>query len=66
MNPKEKAKELVDKMLYQIDWNAQESTFKMVAKECSLIAVNELIANEHLEAGDNPYWIRVKQEIQAL
>ena len=40
--------------------------YKQFAKESSLIAVNELIADEHLEVGDNPYWINVKQEIEKL
>jgi hypothetical protein len=64
MTPKEKAIELVDKynkdiMLY---WDLSYNQ----AKKCALIAVDELIANEHLECGDSPYWIRVKKEIETL
>jgi hypothetical protein len=30
---------------------------------CALIAVDELIANEHLEAGDASFWKPVKDEL---
>jgi hypothetical protein len=33
------------------------------AKQCALIAVDELIANEHLEAGDASFWEPVKDEL---
>jgi hypothetical protein len=62
MKPKEKAEELYKKMLFCYQGHIDEYT----AKQCALIAVDELIANEHLEAGDSPYWIRVKKEIETL
>ena len=72
MTPKEKAKELLDKYFfphyvwendgYQVD---EKLTYE-VRKRFALIAVDELIADEHLEAGDSPYWIEVKKEIEAL
>ena len=39
MNAKEKAEELIEKMLYQIKYNCQPSISIMVAKQCALIAV---------------------------
>ena len=64
MTPKEKAKELVNKMAFEI--------CKTDAKQCALIAVDEI-----LKAVDNPdetylmkhsvnYWTEVKQEIEKL
>jgi hypothetical protein len=65
MTPKEKAKELCRRMLYQIEWNAQPSTVKGVAKQCALIAVDELIKDAK-DAEDINYWQEVKQEIEKL
>ena len=66
MEPKEKANELVNKMLDFTDWHNED------AKQCALIAVDEI-----LKAVDNPdetylmkhsvnYWTEVKQEIEKL
>lgn len=75
MTPQEKAKELVDDMHYQIcsDNGLSESdTTKLCAKQCALIAVYEIIKNEHDEDGkiyqynNLQYWQDVKQEIQNL
>jgi len=62
MTPKEKAKELVDKMLYCYQGHLDSYT----AKQCALIAVDEILAN-----GFNPqlpfeYWQQVKTEIKKL
>jgi hypothetical protein len=60
MTPKEKAKELVDKLQFIL-------MSKGFAKQCALIAVDEIlnlhkkVALETLE-----YYQQVKQEIQAL
>lgn len=65
MRPKEKAKQLVDKMSFEV--------CKTDAKQCALIAVNEIInSNPH----SNPlntevystmdWWQEVKQEIEKL
>ena len=69
MTSKEKAKELVDKMMYKIMYNCQPTLSKMVAKQCALIAVDELIKQEsktddYYEIGS--YWEEVKQEINKL
>ena len=71
MTPKEKAKELVDKML--LDWGCNEC-HNHWAKDCALIAVDELLnislpfsefggvmTNNTIE-----YWAEVKQEIEKL
>ena len=64
MTPKEKANELVDRMTFNCnecdnDWNA---------KQCALIAVDEIIKqtdDEHSEYSTN-YWQQVKHEIESL
>ena len=73
MTPKEKANEICNKMLYQIEWNAQPSTVKGVAKQCALIAVHEIINeyDRYLQSCNTndlaiKYWEEVKQEIEKL
>jgi len=72
MTPKEKAKELFDKMFNKIQPDELGLDYKS-AKECATIATNEIIlANPH----SNPlntdvystmgYWQEVKQEIEKL
>jgi hypothetical protein len=68
MTPKEKAKELVDKMLESLYDNGSLS-FKRIlydkAKQCAIIAVDEMIDNcENIF--DVEYWQEVKQEIEKL
>jgi hypothetical protein len=75
MTPKEKADELCRRMLYQIEWNAQPSTVKGVAKQCALIAVDEIVKFMEMDDEHNDclyfanskwvqYLIEVKQEIE--
>ena len=75
MTPKEKAQELYSKMLYQIEWNAQPSTVKGVAKQCAMIAVDEILNNNNKIPGnvsglhtiENTHYLQeVKQEIERL
>lgn len=74
MTPKEKAKDIVDKM-----WLKQRPCFNSLrneinlndtftnAKECALIAVNEIISNrERIKGIDKLYWQRVKEELNKL
>ena len=70
MTPKEKAEELVDKFENYsfMDIDARISSFES-AKQCALIAVDELIKQErktddYYEIGS--YWQEVKQEIELL
>ena len=65
MTPKEKAKELVN----QYDETLTYLESKSKAKQCALIAVDEI--KEYITKYDNhvpdfKYWQEVKQEIQAL
>jgi hypothetical protein len=68
MTPKEKAKELVEAMAF----SCRECDYEAKAKQCALIAVNEIL-KENLELPDLPetiirylYWQEVKQEIENL
>jgi hypothetical protein len=66
MTPKEKAKELVEK--YAIwSWNETVCDYD-VAKQCALIAVNEVIQELIVTDFANrfPYWQEVKKEIENL
>ena len=58
MTPKEKAKELVEKLSYHSYMNSTES-----AKQCALIAVDEIITIQVVKDG---YWQQVKTEIGKL
>ena len=63
MTPKEKAKELIDKML-----NQQSFTEDLYdAKQCALIAVDEIL-NEYWshDTKRRDWWQEVKQEIEKL
>jgi len=59
MTPKEKAEELVDK--FKLNTGANTKINIYVAKQCALIAVDELIK----ETGSK-YWYDVKKEIENL
>jgi hypothetical protein len=63
MNEQEKAKELFNKMFEPNNhyMNKNIEIDKIIAKQCALIAVNELIK----ETGSK-YWYDVKQEIEKL
>jgi hypothetical protein len=69
MKPKEKAKELVDKM-YQYQWRKDTIEFRN-AKQCALIAVDEML-KEHFgdisDYGTRRYYFlkEVKEEIEKL
>ena len=67
MTPKQKAEELVDKMLYCYQGHIDKYT----AKQCALIAVDELIneTNKFFEAISQnrlSFWQQVKTEIEKL
>ena len=65
MTPKEKAKELFD--LMQLDW-ACDSCHNDWAKECALIAVDEILESNmiYLHLHQMVYWQEVKTEIEKL
>ncbi len=66
MTPKEKAEELVDKMLYCYQGHIDEYT----AKQCALIAVDEIFEalDEHHWQNRNvtEYYREVKHELEKL
>ena len=67
MTPKEKAKELIDKFKYYSDVN-HNGNFEN-AKQCALIAVDEIIYNDGFTRLDNyliEFWLNVKHEIEKL
>ena len=71
MTPKEKAKELYDKMLqWQTDANIyiQRNITSPSAKKTSLIAVDEIIKSKPYwdTQEEFEYWYEVKQEIEKL
>jgi acyl carrier protein phosphodiesterase len=72
MTPKEKAQDIFNKMLFEIKYNCQPSLNKMVAKKCSLIAVDEIYNEiddnyDTLHSSDRKqYWQEVKKEIELL
>ena len=68
--PKEKAKELYDKMMYHLMYNCQPTLSEMVAKQCALIAVYEILKSHNNLYGVNSektkYYLEVKKEIEKL
>jgi hypothetical protein len=71
MTPKEKAIKLVDKFMIKIIFNIKqniEATTIEAAKQCALIAVDELIYETQFEVPNirQRYWIEVKQEIEDI
>lgn len=70
MKPKDKAEELILKYL-RIDNDTKEWFHKGLAKQCALIAVDEILSMGIMsESGDwrmaKSYWQEVKQEIENL
>ena len=65
MTPKEKAEYLIDKFIQYTP--ADEDIEYEYAKECALIAVDEILnSNPHLNYGLVAWWQEVKQEIEKL
>lgn len=70
MTPKEKAKELVEKMYLVHSHSASDITYYF-AKQCALIAVIEIIkekngCSKYECYGQDINWNKVKQEIENL
>lgn len=74
MTPKQKAKQLIDNMYMEMsDFMITDKVLEVVAKQCALIAVDEVIecCNEYDEVHENyttqvDYWKQVKNEIEQL
>jgi hypothetical protein len=69
MSPKEKAKELIKRYYRDSDLLVEDLTW-IQAKECALIAVDEILNHHSQEQGlyriDTYYWQQVKEEIEKL
>ena len=63
MTPKEKAYEIWQKMM-----NADLLVDSISAKQCSLVAVDEILSINSVDKDENSsnYWEEVKQEIEKL
>ena len=71
MTPKEKAKELFDRIGKEISRPIKSGGYRFNvnhAKQCALIAVDEIISIEkhHMHLEWTNYWQQVKQEIEKL
>lgn len=77
MTPKEKAKQLYDKMEFETKYNSQPSTVHGMCKKLALVCVDEIelyrkqIEDEYDEDlyhayGVEEYWQEVRQEISLL
>lgn len=65
MTPKEKAAELVKKM-YAVHSNSASDITLHFAKQCAMIAVDEIIEATIDDWSHSEYWQEVKREIQNL
>jgi hypothetical protein len=69
MTPKEKAKELFHyyiKELLSAKYSINGFVIKDLAKQCALIAVDEIINLDYFSVEGREYWQEVKQEIEKL
>jgi hypothetical protein len=71
MTPQEKAKEIFDRMYEAIPAHPEGGSIEYdAAKECALIAVDEILEDRKQIDGmrviNDPYWLEVKNEIEKL
>lgn len=67
MTPKEKAEDLFVKYYERLpDDTYSNEGAKSEAKECALIAVNEILDMPLIDVQDEYYWGKVKEEIEKL
>ena len=64
MTPKEKAEQLVHRMMYKIQWKKEKYHTLMEAKDCALIVVDECLHT--CVESMLYYWQEVKEEIEKL
>lgn len=62
MTPKEKAEQLV----YKFDDAMEFATPQRFAKECAIIAVDEILSAHLFDLDEKEYWQQVKTEIENL
>jgi hypothetical protein len=72
MTPKEKAEQLINAFVPQVRWKMGQEDVLKRAKECALVAVDEIkeqllhnLSND-ISAIHAIYWEKVKQEIKKL
>ena len=68
MTPKEKAKQLYDKMEFETKYNSQPSTVNGMCKKLALVCVEEILEIIRYHGTDIgkhslKYWLDVKQEL---
>ena len=69
MNPKEKAEKLFNKFIIIDDLSDSTGNslyFNAHAKQCALIAVDEVMERTLWDKGEQRFWKEVKQEIEKL
>jgi ribosomal protein S17E len=66
MTPQEKAKELFNKYADNFNFDDTYRSYRQQAKQCALIAVNEIYNEIHTYYERYEYWQEVKQEIEKL
>ena len=66
MTPKEKAIELVDKYMKFEFETPFVDTQRKYAKQCALIAVDEMIESTTDNWSHSPFWDQVRKEIESL
>jgi hypothetical protein len=70
MTPKEKAEQLINAFVPQVRWKMGQEDVMQRAKECALIAVNEIEKEVIRLFGNYPnisdYYQELKQEIEKL
>ena len=68
MTPKEKAEQLINDFIPQVMWKMGQEDVMQRAKECALIAVDEIrqLMNKMQTFENAVYWKEVKQEIEKL
>jgi len=72
MTPKEKAEEIVEQMsdfIPRYDHNEENINIETIircAKQCALIAVDEMLKTNWINVWEKEYWQEVKQEIEKL
>lgn len=65
MSAKEKAKELIEKFYPQVQWKMGQEDCMDRAKECALIAVDEVLGYMGADRGTE-FWLEVRSELKKL
>ena len=63
LTPEFKAKELFIKFKHQIEYNCQPTIVDMVAFECALLSVEEILNLDYSSVECREYYQEVKQEL---